>query len=281
MALRRSACHIYSAVRASHLFGDLPMHYPSFLKRAVAVASIALPLAGAHAQSRPAASTTGQQTSPVAKPAEGKILQLEDYARFNRITSPALSADGKWMTFTYTPNEGGQTILHVKALDGSKDYTVTLGAAAGGRAGGGGGGRGGAGGGNGPGFTEDSKWAVYPVTPATRGGGAGGAAPGGRGGRGRGGAPAPGRGAADTTDASAAVAHLELLNLATGEKAAIPDAASWKFSSDAHWLAVKLNRAAAPAADDGAAAGGRGGRGGRGGGVGPPVAAVPISSCAT
>ena len=56
------------------------------------------------------------------------MLQLEDYARWNRITSPALSPDGKWMTFTYSPNEGGQTILHVKALDGGKDYTASVGA---------------------------------------------------------------------------------------------------------------------------------------------------------
>ena len=171
------------------------MRSPSVLRRVFAVALVATPLVGIAAQSGPAAST------PAPKTADVKALQLEDFARWNRITSPALSPDGKWMTFTYSPNEGGQTILHVKALDGSKDYTVSVGGGAGGGRAGGGGGRGGAGGGNAPSFTDDSKWAAYSVTPQGRGTGAGGAAPGGRGGRGRG-APA-----ASNADESS-VAHL-------------------------------------------------------------------------
>jgi dipeptidyl aminopeptidase/acylaminoacyl peptidase len=195
---------------------------------------VAAPLIVARGQSATTEVTAGASTSASAKaPGERKILQLEDFARWNRITSPALSPDGKWMTFTYSPNEGGQTILHVKALDGTKDYTASVGTAAGGgRAGGAPGGRGGGGGGNAPSFTGDSRWAAYMVTPEARGGtGRGGA------GRGRGGQP----GAAPQE--APAVAHLELLNVASGEKVAIPNAASWKFSNDAHWLAVKLNRA--------------------------------------
>ena len=156
------------------------MRSPSVLRRTFAVAPSSTPLVGIGAQSGPAAST------PATKTADVKALQLEDFARWNRITSPALSPDGKWMTFTYSPNEGGQTILHVKALDGSKDYTVTVGGGGGGRAGGGGGGRGAAGGGKTPSFTDDSKWAAYAVTPQARGTGGAAAAPGGRGGRGRG-----------------------------------------------------------------------------------------------
>ena len=148
------------------------------------------------------------------------------------------------MTFTYSPNEGGQTILHVKALDGTQDYTASIGSASGGgRAGGAAGGRGGGGGGGAPSFSSDSRWAAYMVTPEGRGAGRGGA------GRGRGGAQAAASGAQEAPT----VAHLELLNLASGEKAAIPNAGSWKFSSDAHWLAVKLNRAPG-AAGPGAAA---------------------------
>ena len=110
------------------------MRSTSVFRRAVAIAFVAIPLASVAGQSGPAVSSA-------AKPPDVKTLQLEDFARWNRITSPALSADGKWMTFTYSPNEGGQTILHVKALDGSKDYTTTVGGGAGGRAGGGGGAR--------------------------------------------------------------------------------------------------------------------------------------------
>jgi dipeptidyl aminopeptidase/acylaminoacyl peptidase len=160
------------------------------------------------------------------------------------------------MTFTYTPNEGGQLVLHVKALDGTKDYTTVVGSGDNGRgaAAGGGGGRGGAGAGNAPQFTDDSRWAAYMVQPE-----------GGRGGRG-------GRGRGATTDTTPPVAaHLELLNLATGEKVALPNVASFKFSGNSRWLAAKLNRPGAPAAADPAAAGGggRGGRGGAGGGNAP------------
>ena len=239
------------------------MRSPSVLRRALAVACIATPLASVAAQSGPAVSSA-------AKASAGKTLQLEDFARFNRITSPALSPDGKWMTFTYSPNEGGQTILHVKALDGSKDYTANVGGAGGGRAGGGGGGRGGAGGGNAPSFTDDSKWAAYMVTPS-RGAGGGAA---GRGGRGR-------AGGAATGDESTSP-HLELLNLATGEKVAIPNAASWKFSDDGRWLAVKLSRpAAAAATETPAGGGGRAGRGGGGGGATAGGADLVVRDMAT
>ena len=193
---------------------------------------VAAPFFVAQGQST-AETTAGASSGASTRRPEPKVLRLEDFAQWNRITSPALSPDGKWMTFTYSPNEGGQTILHVKALDGGKDYTASVGnAAGGGRAGGAPGGRGGGGGGNAPSFSSDSRWAAYMVTPEGRGGaGRGGA------GRGRGGQQATAPQEAPT------VAHLELLNLASGEKVSIPNAASWKFSSDAHWLAVKLNRA--------------------------------------
>ena len=201
------------------------------------------------------AHVTAQNAPVVQQSANGgkKVLNLEDYGAWNRIGGTALSHDGKWMTFTYTPNEGGDPILHVKALDGDKDYTISLGAAAGGggRAGGGGG-RGGAGGGNAPSFSDDSRWAAYFVNPAGRPGGGGG-----RGGRG-GGTPAPsGRGAGQANQAPATPGHLELLNLATGEKTSIANAGSWKFSPDSKWIAVRFNRA--PAAGGGVAATGAAG----------------------
>jgi dipeptidyl aminopeptidase/acylaminoacyl peptidase len=208
-----------------------PFSLPRFHAASLAVVLAAAPVLVAHGQSA-AEATAGASSGASAKKTESKVLRLEDFAQWNRITSPALSPDGKWMTFTYSPNEGGQTILHVKALDGGKDYTASVGTVAGGgRAGGAPGGRGGGGGGA-PSFSSDSRWAAYMVTPEGRGGA-------GRGGTGR------GRGGQQTTTPQEAptVAHLELLNLASGEKVSIPNAASWKFSSDARWLAVKLNRA--------------------------------------
>ncbi|HVZ50313.1 MAG TPA: hypothetical protein VG916_16125, partial [Gemmatimonadaceae bacterium] len=54
--------------------------------------------------------------SPAAMATDKKILNLGDYGRWNRITATAISNDGKWMSFAYTPNEGDAT-LHVKELD--------------------------------------------------------------------------------------------------------------------------------------------------------------------
>ena len=119
-------------------------------------------------------------------------------------------------------------------------YSTSLGTAGGGagRAGGGGG-RGG-GGGNAPQFSNDSRWITYFVNPPDRSAG--------RGSRG-GGAPAPaGRGAAPATTVPG---HLELLNLATGEKTSIANANSWKFSAGSKWLATKRNKAPAEATHNG------------------------------
>jgi dipeptidyl aminopeptidase/acylaminoacyl peptidase len=208
---------------------------PAIVARLIgATASLALFAATLSAQpaanSAPATGTPAASTTSKAR----KVLNLEDYGRWNRINSAAISNDGKWSTFTYAPNEG-EPALHVKSLDGDKDYTVSLGTAGGGRGAAAGGGRGG-GGGNAPAFSDDSKWITYFVNP-----------PAGRGGRG-GAAPAPGRGAAP---AAATPGRLELLNVATGEKTPIPNANSWKFSTGSRWLAVRLNKAQADAKHNG------------------------------
>ena len=175
-----------------------------------------------------------------------KVLNLEDYGRWNRINAPAVSNDGKWMTYTVTPNDGEPT-LHVKSLDGDKDYTTSLGTAGGGagRAGGAAG-RGGGGGGA-PVFSPDSRWIAYFVNPADRTAGRGG-----RANQAPAPAPAPANGRGATAAAPAAVGHLEVLNLASGEKTAIANAASWKFSAGSKFLATRLNTAQADAKHTGA-----------------------------
>ena len=211
--------------------------FPSAVARiTVAIAAVALPFAMLSAQPGSGAAPTRAAS---ASTRERKVLNIEDYGRWNRINAAAISSDGKWTTFTYTPNEGEPT-LHVKALDGDKVYSTSLGTApgGGGRAGGGGGRGGGAG--NAPQFSSDSRWITYFVNPPDRTAGRGG----------RGAAPVPaGRGAAP---AAATPGHLEVLNLASGEKTSITNASSWKFSANARWLATRLNKAQADAKHSGA-----------------------------
>ena len=46
-----------------------------------------------------------------------KPLTLADYAQWNRITNTAISPNGNWMTYAYSPNEGDAT-LHIRKVDG-------------------------------------------------------------------------------------------------------------------------------------------------------------------
>ncbi len=211
---------------------------PAIARIYIAIAVVALPFPMLSAQ--PSSGAAPSATAPKSGAAR-KVLNLEDYGRWNRINSASISNDGKWTTYTYAPNDGEPT-LHVKSVDGDKVYSMSLGTAGGGagRAGGGGG-RGGAGGGNAPQFSDNSRWITYFVNPPDRTGG--------RGGRGAGAPPAAGRGA---PPAVVTPGHLELLNLATGEKTSIPNASSWKFSAGSKWLATRLNKAQADAKHSGA-----------------------------
>ena len=90
------------------------------------------------------------------------MLTLADYGPWKRITQTAISDDGKWVTYTYSPNDGDET-LFVKQLDGDTLYTIPIGSAGGaGRGGGGGGGgRGGGGGGAAVQFSDNGRWIGY------------------------------------------------------------------------------------------------------------------------
>ena len=173
----------------------------------------------AQSQTAPASATTKSDSKGL------KVLNLEDYDRWNRIASTSISQDGRWLTFTYAPNEGEQ-MLHAKELDGEKEYKVSLGPAPAGA------GRGGGGGNNAPAFSDDSHWIAYFVRPAEE--------------------PSEGRGAAQASETPAVPGHLELLNLASGEKVSVPNAASWKFSKGSKWFATRLNKTQKDAKFDGA-----------------------------
>jgi len=207
------------------------------LTRLLVLALVVLGSGAIQAQARPGRpprDTAAQDSGPKAP----KVLTLADYGPWNRITSAAISSDGAWMVYGLQPNDGDLT-LYVKQLVGDKSYTIPAGSAP--TAGGAGGGRfGGGGGGGGPTFSDDARWVVYYVNPPSRdstrrGGRGGGGVPGGPG------AQRPGFPGAATTGARPQ-RKLELLSLATGDKFDVTNAASFAFSDDSRWLAIRLNR---------------------------------------
>src|SRR5262245_61820537 len=93
-----------------------------YLTRAALAAALAISVFPAE----PAA--TGQRDSGAPAPAAAttdskKVLTLADYGPWKRITQTGISDDGKWATYTFSPNDGDET-LYVKQLDGDKLYTI-------------------------------------------------------------------------------------------------------------------------------------------------------------
>jgi dipeptidyl aminopeptidase/acylaminoacyl peptidase len=190
------------------------------------IATLAVALFGAAALPAQNTASATPQGEPHADPGGKKVLGLADIGRWNRIASATLSADGKWMTYVYQPNEGDGT-LYLRALDGGgKTYTIPVGSA--------------------PQFSDDSRWVGYYVSPPeVAGRGRGGRGGGGGGGRGRGAQPGE-------ASAAAPARRFELLDLSTGDKYPVPDAASFKFSKSSKFLAVRANKANAAAKNNGA-----------------------------
>lgn len=71
-----------------------------------------------------------------------KVLTLEDYPRWRRITSTSISPDGNWITYGYRPNNADDT-LHVMKLSGNSPQKIP--------------------GGTRPVFSGDSRWAAYMI----------------------------------------------------------------------------------------------------------------------
>ncbi len=117
------------------------MHPARPYRRLAAVAALTI-LSSFPARAQRAAATAASTRTPATAVAARplKVLGLADVAEWKRITGTAISPDGKWMTYTYQPNEGDGT-LYVKQLDGATVYSGSTGAAASGGRGGGGGGR--------------------------------------------------------------------------------------------------------------------------------------------
>lgn len=115
----------------------------------------ALPMS-ASSQAGPRSPQAGPPSAAVTPAVEpgSKILNVDEYGRWKRISSAGLSPDGRWMTYAYNPNEGDDT-LFVRQLDSEKLHTIPVGSE--------------------PSFSDDSRWVGYFVSPPekTDGGGRG------------------------------------------------------------------------------------------------------------
>ena len=165
--------------------------FPFRLFRAAALSLLILALAASAPVLAPSWAVSAQDEPPVT---------VDDYGQWKRITSVALSPDGKWMGFVYDRLEGEDS-LHVKALDGETVHTVPRG--------------------DDPAFSPDSRWVAYLVSPPEEeGADEGDSARGGRGGGSR-------------------ARTLVLRNLATGDTTTFADVASMSFAENAGILLVR------------------------------------------
>lgn len=174
-------------------------------------------LAQQHAERGP--NVTAAADDAVPRNAEGrKILSLASYGEWNRVGSAQISADGAWMTYTYSPLDGDAT-LYVRELDGERVHEVPEGSS--------------------PTFAGDGRWVAYtiPAAPAARGDGA---------------RPAASRAAGAGGGRSSAPRTLQLLDLSAGSKVDIPAVASFAFSPDSRFLIVSRPKAVSDAEHDGA-----------------------------
>ncbi len=146
---------------------------------------------------------------------DGRVLTLDDYPQWRRITSTAISPDGSWMTFGYRPNEGNDT-LHVELLDGDTRYEIPLG--------------------SGPAFSDDSRWLAITISQSRNGGGGGGR-------RGQGGAAGASGGS---------TRKVKLLELETGSETIYEDIARSGFSDDGRYFLVRKRQVADDADHSGA-----------------------------
>ncbi len=171
-------------------------------------------------------------------PQEPKALTLEDYGRWSTIGQVALSANGRWMTFSYAPNDGDSK-LFLRDLDNVDEDPVELSVN-----------------GTGPVFSDDSRWLAFIASPGEGGGRSGGGADRGGGGEG--------------AEGQTRTRPLHLMDLTSDERWEVEGPSSFSFSDDSQWFAVHKSGAGG----GGGAAAGRGGPGGgrRGGGAGPAPA---------
>jgi dipeptidyl aminopeptidase/acylaminoacyl peptidase len=204
------------------------MTLPNATQRLLLAAAMTLLVAPLFVQAQaPAPAAERMSTTNGPRP-----IALDDYPAFRRIGGMSLSANGVWMAYTVTPNEGDGK-LFIRNIDGGTVHEITRGANAS--------------------FSDDGRWIGYFISPPSEGRG--------RGGRGRG-----GRGAttAQGEDGDRPSRTFHLMDLNAGTSTTFPAVASFSFSPDGNWLLLRPQTATSAQGEGG---GGRGGRGGRGGAV--------------
>ncbi len=102
--------------------------------------------------SNPLAAQDSGPPVPTVAPQELKTLTLDDYGRWSTIGQVALSADGRWMTFSYAPNDGDSK-LFLRDLNNLDEDPVELSVN-----------------GTGPVFSDDSRWLAFISSPGEGGG---------------------------------------------------------------------------------------------------------------
>jgi hypothetical protein len=87
---------------------------------------------------------------PSAQTSSKKALTVDDYTKWKSISDPAISSDGKWVTYvlqtTNVPQDQTRPVLHILNLDTNQDVTVAN--ATGGT------------------FSADSNWIAYQIDPS-------------------------------------------------------------------------------------------------------------------
>ena len=82
--------------------------------------------------------------------AQDKVLQLEDYDRWQRIVSTEISPDGAWFTYGLRPNGGDDTLFIKKTNSDTEEFEYKIPFA------------------NAPSFSNDSKWVAYLISPSKK-----------------------------------------------------------------------------------------------------------------
>lgn len=109
----------------------------------------------------PAATAAPAAATPGATSTTPRPVDPADVLAWKSIGPAALSTDGKWLAYRFTPVEGDSEVI-IRAAEGTKEYKFTVGevpAPAGPPA---------AGGGSSVAFSDDGKWAAFTVYPARK-----------------------------------------------------------------------------------------------------------------